>query len=202
MSFSDRARQISARLVGRIAEGFVRLRITANGLTVTGALLASASAILAAQGQNTQAAILFVLGSAFDGIDGAVARAQGRISRFGALLDSTLDRYSETLLLMGIGIWLARSGNLLGLTLTFLTVLGSVMVSYTRARSEGLGIENKGGLLTRFERIIILGLALLTGWIMPGLWLLTILTHFTVAQRLWRVYRAELGESQLDMKTK
>jgi CDP-diacylglycerol--glycerol-3-phosphate 3-phosphatidyltransferase len=179
-----------------MAAGLVRLGITANGLTIMGTLVGAGAAVLAAQGNYLSAGILFLCAGPFDALDGAVARASGKETRFGALLDSTLDRYSEALLLSGIGFSLARSGDWIGLLLAFLAVLGSLMVSYTRARSEGLAMDNKVGLLTRFERIILLGLAMLTGLVVHGLWVLTILTHFTVAQRVWHIYRSDRSGDQ------
>lgn len=188
------ARRVSAGLVNGMAAGLVRLGISANGLTIMGTLVGVGAAVLAAQGRYLAAGILFIFAGPFDALDGAVARASGKVSRFGALLDSTLDRYSEALLLTGIGFSLARGGDWIGLILAFVAMLGSLMVSYTRARSEGLAVDNKVGLLTRFERIVLLSLALLTGWVVPGLWILAILTHFTVAQRVWHVYRASADE--------
>jgi len=183
-------RRVTGGMVNRTAVGLVRLGITPNGLTITGLLLAIMAALLAAQGKLTDAGLVYLLGGPFDALDGAVARVGGKSSAFGAVLDSTLDRYGEALLLTGIGYALTTQGNGVGVVLAFLTLLGSVMVSYTRARSEGLGIDNKGGLFTRVERIILLGLGLMLGLLMPVLWLLAILTHITVAQRLWHVYRA------------
>lgn len=184
------ARRVSAGLVGQMAAGLIRLGITANGLTIMGTLVGAGAAVLAAQGNYLMAGVLTILSGPFDALDGAVARASGTAGKFGALLDSTLDRYSEAMLLGGIGFSLARSGDWIGLILSFVAILGSLMVSYTRARSEGLAVENKGGLLSRLERVVLISLALLTGWVVPGLWILAILTHITVAQRVWHVYRA------------
>jgi len=182
-------RWITRGLVDSLAGAFVWLGFGPDMLTFIGLALSIVAAILAGQGAYFRAGLVYVVGAPFDAMDGAVARAQGRKSRFGALLDSTLDRYGEGFLLTGLAASLARSGQWSAVALACLTMLGSVLVSYVRARSEGLGIENKVGLLTRLERFIIMSLALLTGQVVIGLWVMVILTHFTVLQRIWRVYR-------------
>jgi CDP-diacylglycerol--glycerol-3-phosphate 3-phosphatidyltransferase len=188
-SLSDLLRPVFKGLVDRIASSMIRIGVSPNGLTIIGALLGVCAALLAAQGAYASAGILCLLAGPFDALDGAVARMSGKMTRFGSLLDSTLDRYSEAFVLIGIGYSLARAGRWDGLVLAFLSMLGSLMVSYTRARSEGLAVENKGGWLTRFERVAILSVALLTGLIVPGLLLLAIFSHVTVGQRLWHGYR-------------
>ncbi len=192
-TFTAWLRHTSAGMVDRLALGLTRIGISPSGLTLIGLLLAMVAALLAAQGKMASAGLVYFLSGLFDGVDGAVARISDRVSKFGAILDSTLDRYGEALLLTGIGYSLAQRGDAAGVVAAFLTLLGSLMVSYTRARSEALGIENKGGLLTRVERIILLVGGLWLGLLMPILWILAVLTHFTVAQRLWQVYRASQG---------
>lgn len=174
----------------RLAVGLVNLKISPNGLTIIGFLLTVIAALLASQGAYFKSGIVFVLGCLFDALDGSVARVSGQGSPFGALLDSTLDRYGEGVLLTGLGYFLAQQGDWPALVLVFVTLIGSFMVSYVRARSEGLGIDNKVGLLTRVERIVIMVVALLGGWIVIGLAVLAVLTQFTVFQRLWYVYGA------------
>jgi CDP-diacylglycerol--glycerol-3-phosphate 3-phosphatidyltransferase len=187
-------RRVTQGPVERLARAFIWLGLGPDVLTFIGLALAGVTAYLAAQGAYTRAGVVYLLGAPFDAMDGAVARASGKASRFGALLDSTLDRYGEALVLTGLGYYLAREGQWVGLVLAFVTLLGSVMVSYVRARSEGLGIDNKVGLLTRVERVIIMLVALLTGQVVIGLWVLAILTHVTVAQRVWYVFRATRSE--------
>jgi CDP-diacylglycerol--glycerol-3-phosphate 3-phosphatidyltransferase len=194
-NLSSWARAVTRGSLERLAIGLLRLKISANGLTVIGFLLTVVAALLAGQGAYFQAGIVYVLGSLFDALDGTVARVGGQSSPFGALLDSTLDRYGEGILLAGLGYFLAQQGEWLALTLVFATLMGSFMVSYVRARSEGLGIDNKVGLLTRVERIVITVLALLSGQMLIGLGILAILTQFTVLQRLWYVYRTSTNES-------
>jgi CDP-diacylglycerol--glycerol-3-phosphate 3-phosphatidyltransferase len=183
-------RQVSEKPVHAVARSLNRAGISANLLTVVGFVLASAAVIPVVQGRFVVGAVIYCFAALFDGIDGAVARAGAGESRFGALLDSTLDRYSEGILLTGLGYYFAKSGQPAAVVLVFVTLLGSVMVSYVRARSEGLGLDNKVGILTRVERSVVLILALLTGWLIWGLAIMAVLTHFTVFQRVWHVYSA------------
>lgn len=187
-TLSARLREWAEKPVTTIARGLVNIGMTPNGLTVIGFLLACAAALLAAQGALTNAGVVYLLSGPFDALDGAVARLGRHASRFGAILDSTLDRYGEAIILSGLGFHLATEGNWIGLALAFAALIGSIMVSYVRARSEGLGIENTVGILTRFERMVVLVLSLLTTWVLPGLAIMTVLTHFTVAQRLRSIH--------------
>ncbi|GAB4480592.1 MAG: CDP-alcohol phosphatidyltransferase family protein [Anaerolineae bacterium] len=183
-------RQVTIRPVNALAGFLVRLGFSPNALTVLGLLISAASGVLAGLGMTFYAGLVLAFGAAFDSLDGAVARLSGRVTRFGALLDSTLDRYGEAFLLAGLGYHLAQSDRPVGLLLVFATLTGSIMVSYVRARSEGLRIDNKVGILTRVERVILLILALLTGQVLIGLWVLAIGTQVTVLQRLWHAARA------------
>lgn len=177
-------------LIEGIARVLIRLGTGPNLLTLIGLLLSGVAAYFAAGGEYMRAGVVYALGASFDALDGTVARLAGKASRFGALFDSTLDRYGEALILSGLAYYLATQGQVVGVVLTLATLFGSVMVSYVRARSEGLGVENKVGLLTRVERVILLALALLTRQVIIGLWVLAILTHVTVIQRVVHLYRA------------
>jgi len=168
-------------------------------LTFLGLLVVAASSLLIAQGEFFLAAVVFISGTPLDALDGAVARAMQRKDRFGAFWDSTLDRYADSFIYMGLAYYYTdRGGGELEVALCGVVMLGTLMVSYTRARAEGLGLSCKVGLFTRMERtFVILGM-LLTGWIMLGLWILAIGTHFTAFQRVRHVYRllkAEQGDT-------
>ena len=188
-SFSQWLRRATEDVITAIARPLAKLGIGPNILTVAGVLIASVSGFFAARGQFGFAALCIVLGAPFDALDGSLARLTGKNSSFGALLDSTVDRYSEAALLTGLGVYMALQTNTLGLVLVFVTLIGSVMVSYVRARSEGLGIKNSVGLTTRVERIIVTFFMLIAGVFMPvaimvGLLIMAVTTHFTVVQRL------------------
>lgn len=175
-------------LIEGASRALIRLGIGPNVLTLIGLLLSGVAAYFAARGEYVRAGVAFAVGASFDALDGTVARLTGKANRFGALFDSTLDRYGEALILSGLAYRLAVQGQVIGVVLAFATLFGSVMVSYVRARSEGLGIENKVGLLTRVERVVLLVLALLTRQATIGLWVLAILTHVTVIQRVMHLY--------------
>ena len=140
-----------------------------------------------------------LLAGIFDLFDGALARLTGRASRFGALLDSVADRVSEIIVLLGLLVFYVQGDSTRGTVLVYLAVTGSIMVSYLRARSEGLGIENKVGIMTRPERVAILGVGLIVGHWFPIvveaiLGIIAALTIFTTGQRLfhtWRTLRDE-----------
>ncbi len=184
-----RIREATRGIVDAIAAGFVRLGIGPNLLTFLGLVLSGVAGWLAAGGAYGYAGLIYLLGASFDAIDGPVARIGNRVTKFGALFDSVLDRYGETFLLAGLGYHLAREGRWDGLILTFVSLAGSYMVSYVRARSEALGIANEAGLMTRLERCIVIIAALLSRQVMIGLWILALMTQFTVIQRVWHVYR-------------
>lgn len=171
----------------------VRAGVTPNAITVFGFVLAIATAVLAGFQFWIWAAIVGIIGGFSDMFDGSVARLTGKSTRFGAFLDSNLDRFGEGLVLGGIGIAMAIDGRTYAVAMTFLALTGAFLVSYTRARAEGLGIDsNKGGLFSRTERLILIGFALLLGnWGIAIEVIMTILavgTIATFAQRLFYVH--------------
>ncbi|MBM3665658.1 MAG: CDP-alcohol phosphatidyltransferase family protein [Actinobacteria bacterium] len=187
--FSDAARSFADPLV----RGLVRAGVTPNAITVFGFILAVATAILTGYEMWIAAGIVFVVGSSSDMFDGSVARMSGKATRFGAFFDSNLDRLGEALILGAIGVAMAREARTWAVAMAFLALAGSFLVSYTRARAEGLGVEsNKGGLFSRFERLVLMGFALfLGGWgiaIEVVLTILAIGTLVTFAQRLFYVH--------------
>jgi CDP-diacylglycerol--glycerol-3-phosphate 3-phosphatidyltransferase len=138
--------------------------------------------------------ILIIIAALFDAIDGTLARMMGRTSRFGAFLDSTLDRFSEAVIFLGLFIYLSGQNQKLELLLVYATVVGSLMVSYARARAEGIGIPLKDGLFTRFERVFLLVVGLLFNQLTIVLWLLAIFSNLTAIQRMYLVWRITGGE--------
>ena len=131
---------------------------------------------------------LILLSGLFDLVDGALARATGQSTRLGALLDSTVDRISEAVLLGAILVWYAGQGSTQGIILSFAALVGSFLISYIRARAEGLRIDCQVGIFTRAERVIILALGLLLNQVLIAMWLLVIFAYITVMQRLLYVY--------------
>ena len=174
----------------RLARLLQKTGITPNALSYTGFALTVLSALVLAAGHLRWGGVLLTLAALFDMLDGALARETNQMSKFGAFLDSTLDRYSESVTLLALAFYYitfqpqARTE----LFLIFLTLVGSLMVSYTRARAESLQIECKVGILQRPERLTILIAGLITGWMLPALWVLAIFTNVTALQRVHEVY--------------
>jgi CDP-diacylglycerol--glycerol-3-phosphate 3-phosphatidyltransferase len=164
-------------------------------LSVAGLLGNGVAALLIAQGQLIAGGVVMLLASALDMLDGALARATGKASRFGALLDSVFDRLSEAAVLFGVVLYALDRGNEDQAALAFVAIVGSLMVSYVRARAEGLGVSMTDGLFTRPERVVLLGAALLVGWLTPALWVLAVLTMLTAFQRLYLGARALAADS-------
>ncbi len=171
----------------------MRVGVTPNAITVFGFVLSVATAVLAGFQFWIWAFVVGFIGAFSDMFDGSVARLSGKSSRFGAFLDSNLDRFGEGLVLGGIGIAMASDGRTYAVAMIFLALTGAFLVSYTRARAEGLGIDsNKGGLFSRTERLVLIGFALLLGgWGYSIEVIMTILaagTLITFAQRLFYVH--------------
>ncbi len=176
--------RISAERLAPIVGVFVALGITPNMITVAGLFGSIGAAVAIANGQLVLGGILVLLFGGLDMFDGAVARATGRATPFGALFDSVLDRLGEAVVLGGILVHQLDRGNDEEVILAFAAIVGSIMVSYVRARAEGLGLTMTSGLFTRPERIVVTGAALILGLLRPALWILAIVTLLTVAQRV------------------
>ena len=131
--------------------------------------------------------ILVLAGGFFDMFDGVVARVNNKRTKFGAFLDSVLDRYSDSFILLAIAWNLGTHDNHTGVLLCLISLVGAFLVSYVRARAEGLGEQCQYGLMERPERLILISFGAITGLIYPVLWILVILTHFTVFQRIYYV---------------
>ena len=159
-----------------------------NTLTIAGFLI-TVAASLALASNLVLGGILVIIGGLFDVLDGVVARVNGKNSKFGAFLDSVLDRYSDAFILLAIGWNLFNHGNLSGLALSLFSLVGAFLISYTRARAEGLGENCTQGLMERPERIILLSLGAVTGMIIPVLWAMVLLTQLTVFQRIYHVWK-------------
>ncbi len=187
-----RLRRLTGRPLARAGMALHRLGVSANALSLAGLLLSLLAALLVADGQLRQGGLLLLLGLPLDALDGAVARAAQRQTRFGAVLDSTLDRYADAALFAALGYYFAAQGRMEHLALSLLALVGSYTVSYVRARAGEAGLALQEGLFTRLERVIVLLLALLLPpLLLPGLWLLALGSNLTALQRLWLVCRRE-----------
>jgi CDP-diacylglycerol---glycerol-3-phosphate 3-phosphatidyltransferase len=188
------------RLAARSITGLARTRVTPNALTATGVTLGALAAVLVYLEDRNEiaffflAAAVFVTGSLLDMLDGALARASGKGTPFGAFLDSTLDRVSEALVLGAIALVFARDGTTWALALTIAAIVGSFLVSYTRARAEALGLRGDVGIGSRAERVVVItgGLVLAPWGLLPvAIGLLTATAWLTVVQRVLAV-RAQI----------
>jgi CDP-diacylglycerol---glycerol-3-phosphate 3-phosphatidyltransferase len=189
IGLSDRARQWAKWLLEPISRFLAWTGVSPNALTIAGFGLAIVVSVVLYSGRFRLGGLLLIAASAFDALDGSLARYSNRVSRFGAFLDSVLDRYSESVVLMGIALWAAERGDALTVLLVFASIVGSLLVSYTRARAEGLRIECKVGIGTRFERVIVLILGLLLNQVTLVLWVLAVVSNLTAVQRVYHVWR-------------
>jgi CDP-diacylglycerol--glycerol-3-phosphate 3-phosphatidyltransferase len=187
------ARAWSARIIEPIARFLGSLGLSPNAVTILGFFLTVAVAGVLASGRLLLAGILLIVTLAFDAVDGTLARISGQTTRFGAFLDSTLDRWAEVAMFVAI-VWVyLRAGNDLGVILAVLALSMSLLVSYTRARAEGIGLECKEGILTRFERMVILILGLIAGQLIWALAIIAALAGITAVQRIlvtWQGFKA------------
>ncbi len=174
-----------------IAAALVAIGFNANAATIAGFLIAVIAAAFAATGQFLIAGLISIPAALFDMIDGAIARRTGKVSDRGALLDSTFDRLSEAALLLGLLIYYSASESLRreAIILAFIAFVGSIMVSYIRARAEGLGYKGTSGFLTRPERVVIMTVTLIIGQPIWGLWILAIGTPLSAFYRFWAEWR-------------
>ncbi len=189
-TLTDRVRALSQPFLAPIADFLARLRVSPNTVTVLGFLGCVVVGVVLALGYLRLGGLLLILFGPLDAVDGLLARRSGQQTKFGAFLDSTLDRYSEIAIFGGLLYYLLQTAQLWAVFLVFLALAGSLMVSYTRARAEALGFECKVGLLTRFERLLLLTLGLLTGWLFPVLVALALFANLTALQRIVHVWRA------------
>jgi CDP-diacylglycerol--glycerol-3-phosphate 3-phosphatidyltransferase len=156
-------------IINPLVQGLIKVGLTPNAVTTIGLLLNIGVAVIFIEGAERGhrgdlsyvgwAGALVLFAGLFDMLDGQVARLGNMTSSYGALFDSVLDRYSELVMFLGICFYLVSHHYFISSLFAFIALIGSMMVSYTRARSEGLGIENKGGLMQRPERIVLIGIS-------------------------------------------
>lgn len=189
-----RYRDRVGRWIEPVARLLFRARVRPNSLTVLGLALSALAAFAFTANRVRPGALLLLAAGALDILDGALARVSGRVTPFGAFLDSVLDRYSDLIVLVGLVLLFVRLGRRSDLLLTLAALVGSIMVSYTRARAESIGAECGVGLMERGERLICLIVGGLADLMTPALWLLAIGTNLTALQRIhhtWRTTRAK-----------
>jgi CDP-diacylglycerol--glycerol-3-phosphate 3-phosphatidyltransferase len=166
---------------------FNRLGITPNAMTMLGLLGNAVGAYYLARGDMLTGGLFVLLMTPIDALDGTMARLRGESSDFGAFVDSVTDRYSELIIYAGLLYNFLAQGDALGGLLVFGAAAGSVLVSYVKARAEGLGYEAKVGLLTRVERYIVLAPSLVFNQVLIGLAIIAVFANITALQRIWHV---------------
>jgi CDP-diacylglycerol--glycerol-3-phosphate 3-phosphatidyltransferase len=181
-----------------------KLKIHPNTFTVWGLIITSFSSYFFIIGEVTLGGFLVLIGGVCDIIDGKLARKSGKVSRFGALFDSSIDRYSEVIMFFGVATYFVRMEYYLSSVAVFMALGGSIMVSYIRARAEGLGFECKVGLMQRPERVVFIGAGALFGTafdvyvLRTVIGIVAILANSTAVHRLIYIYKADQDRVRSD----
>lgn len=188
-SLAEIRRNIAFHITSPMVTILSKSGLNPNILTYIGLAINIGAAYLIATTHFLLGGILILVSGLFDLLDGALARFTNQTTKFGAILDSTVDRISEAAIFCGLLIYYVPKGATLEAALIFAALIGSFLVSYVKARGEGLGLECKVGLFTRAERVIVLAVGLLINqWvdrsIVIVLWILVVFVYITVAQRL------------------
>ena len=178
---------------GRVLAGLVRLLtlsgVHPNALTLIGLLVNGVAAWILARGEFLYGGLIILSAAVFDLTDGAVARSANKVTRFGAFLDSVMDRYSDLILLTGLLVHYARIERFSYMVLTAVVMTGTVLVSYSRARAENLIPKCKVGFMERPERIVLLIIGALFDRMAPVLWVMAVLSNLTVVHRIVHTWK-------------
>lgn len=161
-----------------------------NAFTLMGFFATLIASMLILKEFWVAAGLMIILSGLFDLFDGVAARKFGKVTIFGGFLDSVLDRYSDLFLLLALVIYYVRKGDASLVVLTSFVSIGTALIPYARARAEAAQVPCNIGLMERAERIILLSAGALLNWMEPILWILAVLTHFTVLHRIWYVWRS------------
>jgi CDP-diacylglycerol--glycerol-3-phosphate 3-phosphatidyltransferase len=188
-SLTDWAHEWMTILFTPVSKCLQRLNISPNAITVLGLIFGLGGGVALATGYWKVAAGLIIVSGFMDGIDGLLARQSQKITPFGAFLDSVLDRWSDSAIFLGLVIWYSRMGMQPQVILAGVALASSLLVSYTRARAEGIGAQCKRGWFTRLERIITLVAGLILNLMNVALWVLAVLSTFTAIQRIYYTAR-------------
>lgn len=199
MSIIDRkAREISRPILEAIATTLAKWNVSPNLVTYVGLILTIGVAILAGMGEIRWAGVAYIFAAVFDAMDGTLARVSGKGSRFGAFLDSTIDRFEESIVFLGLIIFYANAGGQLQfpveIPLILVAAIGSLMVSYTRARAEAVGVACKVGFMTRVPRVAVMIVGMILDLMLITLVVLAVTSLFTAFHRMYHVWRMTGGE--------
>jgi CDP-diacylglycerol---glycerol-3-phosphate 3-phosphatidyltransferase len=192
----QRLQDLAVKVLAPLIALLSKWGLNPNSFTFAGVVITSLGAAAFLMGFIRLAGVLILLGGFCDTVDGLLARTTGKASRFGALLDSAVDRYSEFIMFLGIAAHFFYTEDFGTSAATFLALCGSFMVSYTRSRAESLGFKAKVGIMQRPERIVLIGLGALIhlSAFRFAIWLVAILANFTALQRIRFAYKQDLAE--------
>lgn len=188
-TLTDRLRVRFKGVLDPIAGFFNRLGIAPNTMTLAGLAGNAIGAYFLSQGQMTIGGLIILAMGPVDALDGTMARLRGESSSFGAFVDSVADRYSELVIFGGLLIYYIQQGDWLSIAGVYLAAAGSVLVSYVRARGQSLGMDTKVGILTRFERYMVLAPSLVLNFPIVGIWITAVLGNITALQRILDIRR-------------
>ena len=178
------------RLGDPVARALLRARVRPNHLTVVGLGVSIGAALALADGRLRVGALLLALAGLFDFFDGSLARLANSVSAYGAFLDSVVDRYSDLVVLLGVVLYYHRAADTQGVLLTMITMVGTIMISYTKARAQSIGLACEIGLMERPERLIVLIAGATFNVLTPAVMVLAVLTNVTALQRILYTRRA------------
>jgi CDP-diacylglycerol--glycerol-3-phosphate 3-phosphatidyltransferase len=184
------------RLGEPVARVLLRAQVRPNHLTVVGLGISIVAAGAIAQGRLRVAAVLLAVAGLCDFFDGALARLANCVSAFGAFLDSVVDRYSDLMVLLGVVLYYEQLADTSGVCLTLVTLVGTIMVSYTKARAQSIGVACEIGLMERPERLIVLIAGAAFNVLTPAIVVLAVLTNLTALQRILHTRRAAAAASE------
>jgi CDP-diacylglycerol---glycerol-3-phosphate 3-phosphatidyltransferase len=187
LTFTDFLRKTFKGVLEPIAAFLNRMGLMPNTVTVLGLFGNILAAFFLGTGNIVVGGVIILLMGPIDALDGTMARLRGETTDFGAFVDSVTDRYSESVILLGLLVYYVRAGNALACVLVYLAVTGSLLVSYIRARAQSVGLDTKVGIFTRVERFLVLSICLVINQPMIALWAIAILANITALQRIWHV---------------
>jgi CDP-diacylglycerol---glycerol-3-phosphate 3-phosphatidyltransferase len=201
-TFTDYLRQIFKGVLDKIGTLFNELGIRPNVITTAGLVGNIIAGVLIAMGQLFWGGIIAMVTSPLDALDGTMARLRNESSRYGAFVDSVTDRYSEFALYCGLLVYFIIHGTWQDALLVFFAAIGSILVSYIRAKAEALNYSAKIGLITRVERYLVLIPGIILGFPRISLWILAILSNFTALQRFWYVRKQAKANHEIRYRKK
>ena len=187
------------RLGDPVARALLRARVRPNHLTIVGLGVSILAALALSQGRLRVGALLLALAGLFDFFDGSLARLANSVSAFGAFLDSVVDRYSDLVVLLGVVLYYHRAADTQGVLLTMITMVGTIMISYTKARAQSIGLACEIGLMERPERLIVLIAGATFNVLTPAVIALAVLTNVTALQRIFYTRRAAAAAAREDI---